>query len=185
MSEIFVYHMRPVNFTGTVLYPLNRLKSALPGLYEGAKAKYQGREWLLDVRIPALDCLWNDVLHFSLMRPSVIYKGLIDAGCVLKEISWFEVPVSDILNGPSTLYLNTRPWDDDKILIDPDFEQPTAGRIRELSGMPEINSEYYRSCAARQERPLLWKRAPHLLLRGELVVANYRILNWKDETIQS
>lgn len=46
--------------------------------------------------------------------------------------------------------------------------------------MPEINLQYYRDCAAKGERPLLWKRAPHLLLKGELNVTGYRVLDWRD-----
>ncbi len=182
MSEAFVYHRQAPDFTGATLYPLNRLKECLPALYENAVKKYKGREWLINVTIPPLDCLWNDVLHFSLMHPSVIYKSLVETGFndSNRELLWFEIPLEDTLTQPSTIYLNTRPWQDEKILGNSDFELPTAAHVRALSGMPGINLQYYRDCAAKGERPLLWKRAPHLLLKGELDVTNYRVFDWRE-----
>lgn len=182
MPETFVYHRKPPNLIGTILYPLNQLKPKLPEVYENAVKKYQGREWLLNVMIPPLGCLWNDVLHFSLMHPSVIYKSLLDAGFTdsNKELLWFSIPLKDALSQPSTLYLNTRPWQDEKILLNSDFKLATDAHVQELSDMPEINLQYYRDCAAKGERPLLWKRAPHLLLKGELDVATYRVFDWRE-----
>ena len=182
MSENFVYHREPPDLNGITLYPLNRLKEKFPALYVAAVKKYHDREWLLNVTIPPLGCLWNDVLHFSLMHPSIIYKGLRDTGFDYsnRESLWFEVPLEDVLCQPSTLYLNTRIWQHEKILRDSDFKPATMTHISELSGMPEINLQYYRDCAAKGERPLLWKRAPHLLLKGELNIANYRVFDWKE-----
>jgi len=182
MPKTFIYHRKAPDFTGGTLYPLNRLKKRLPALHENAVKKYKGREWLLNVTIPPLTCLWNDALHFSLMHPSVIYKSLLSTGFndSDRELLWFEVPLEDTLSQPTTLYLNTRPWQEEKILINSDFKLATEGNVHELSGMPEINLQYYRDCAAKGERPLLWKRAPHLLLKGELSVTNYRVFDWRE-----
>ena len=59
----FVYHIRSADFRGTTLYPLNRLRDRYPDVYEAQRAKYRGREWLLEARVPLLDVLWNDVIH--------------------------------------------------------------------------------------------------------------------------
>ena len=182
MSKTFVYHRQAPDFTGPTLYPLNRLKERFPILYENAVKKYKGREWLINVTIPPLECLWNDVLHFSLMHPSIIYKSLLSTGFSDSDrgLLWFEIPLEDTLRQPSTLYLNTRPWQNERILLNSDFISSTEGHVQGLSGMPEINLQYYRDCAAKGERPLLWKRAPHLLLKGELDVTNYRVFDWRE-----
>ena len=178
----FVYHRRGPEFAGDTLYPLNRLRERFPAIYENAVKKYEGREWLINVTIPPLRCLWNDVLHFSLVHPYIIFKSLLGTGFNDKsrELLWFEIPLEDALSQPSTLYLNNRPWQHEKILLNSDFEPATEARVCELSGMPEINLQYYRDCAAKGERPLLWKRAPHLLIKGELNVASCRVFDWRE-----
>jgi len=74
MQEVYIYHIRRPDFIGSRLYPLNRFKDKLPAIYENAIKKYEGREWLMAAMLPILGCLWNDVLHFSLMHPGEIYR---------------------------------------------------------------------------------------------------------------
>ena len=170
---------------GERLYPLNTLKDKLPDIYKSAVEKYKGREWLLDVSIPGLDVLWNDVIHFSLMHPELIYKTLTDVGFESHKynLTWIEIPIEDVISMPSTLYLNTRPWQDTKVLLSSDFEDITPERVKELSGMPEANLEYYRNCLRNNEMPLLWKRAPHILVKGELNISGYKTIDWHPRPI--
>jgi hypothetical protein len=76
----FVYHRVPFNLTGSVLYPLNQLKQVYPKVAVTKLEKYQGREAVLNQRIPYLNCLWNDVLHFSPVHPARIRAALEEAG---------------------------------------------------------------------------------------------------------
>jgi hypothetical protein len=43
-------------------------------LYKNNVQKYDEREELLDVRIPLLDCKWNDVVQFSSIDTTLIAK---------------------------------------------------------------------------------------------------------------
>lgn len=52
MSDGFVYHRVPENLRGTVLYPLNMLKDVFPDIYTETVRKYEGREHVLETRIP-------------------------------------------------------------------------------------------------------------------------------------
>ncbi len=180
MRSTYVYHCKANEFKGDTLYPLNTLKIIHPAIYENAVKKYQGREWLMNVSIPPLNCLWNDVIHCSLMHPSLIYKSLSDIGFDHHKISrlWFEIPLSDIINLPSTLYLNNRVGQDSQHLLDLDCEAITPERIQELSEMPEYNLKYYHACFGKGTRPLLWGYAPHVLVKGELKVDKYRVIDW-------
>lgn len=181
MGKTCVYHIKQPNFVGERLYPLNNLKPKLPAIYENAVKKYAGREWLLEVRLPKLNCLWNDVLHFSLMHPAVIYKHLRAVGVDYsrRELLWFEVPLEDILAHPSALYRNTRKDRSSREYPESEFEPVTAERVRELSGMPERNLEYYRECVAQNTYPLMWAFAPHVLVKGELDISDYRVFDWR------
>ncbi|MBK8551651.1 MAG: hypothetical protein IPL53_11555 [Ignavibacteria bacterium] len=68
----YLYHRVPKNLRGNVLYPLNTLKEIHPDLYEQQASKYAGREHITCQIIPILNCLWNDVLHFSAVNPEEI-----------------------------------------------------------------------------------------------------------------
>lgn len=182
MAGTFIYHVKKAGFAGDRLYPLNSIKDRLPVVYEAEARKYQGREWLMGVKLPVLDCLWNDVLHFSLMHPAVIYEHLTEAGIDYskRELYWFEVPLADALARPCVLYKNSREDRNEREFPAADFEPVTEARVRELAYMPERNLRYYRECAARKTYPLMWCYAPHVLVKGELDVASYRTFDWRE-----
>ena len=184
MKNTYVYHRKSFDFIGDKLYSLNDIKTIHPSIYESSIKKYEGREWILDITIPPLNCLWNDVIHTSLMHPSLIYKTLNEIGLLhRKSILWFEIPLDDILKFSNTLYLNDRvDRDGDKTIsfLETDFEPVNSNRIVELSGMPDINLKYYHECFKKSEQCLLWNYAPHLFLKGVLGVSKYRVFDWKD-----
>lgn len=183
MPGVYIYHAKRPDFTGERLCPLNRLKDSLPAVYANAAKKYEGREWLMGVTLPTLGCLWNDVIHFSLMHPAVIYRHLSEAGIDYskREVRWFEVPLEDALSRPCVLYRNSRQDRSSRIFPETDFEPVTEARVRELSGMPERNLSYYRECVEQKTYPLLWAFAPHVLVKGEFDVSSYRTFDWRDQ----
>ncbi|MCX5786422.1 MAG: hypothetical protein NTX59_12110 [Elusimicrobia bacterium] len=136
----------------------------------------------MKVIIPPLDCLWNDVIHMSLMHPSLIYRTLSEIGFEHHKIhrDWFEIPLCNVAVN-SILYKNDRRKEDRREFLNSDFEPVSVGRVKELSGMPEINIEYYRECLEEKQYPLMWGYAPHLLLKGKLNVTNYRVFDWRED----
>jgi len=137
----------------------------------------------MNITIPPLRVLWNDVIHISLIHPSLIYKTLSDIGFehhrAWGALNWFEIPLDDV-SGNSILYRNDRDKGDSRIFLDSDFEPVSVDRVRALSSMPEINVKYYRACFEEKNPPLLWGYAPHLLFNGQLDVTNYRIFDWRE-----
>jgi hypothetical protein len=183
MKNTYVYHRKSFDFIGDKLYSLNDIKTIHPSIYESIVKKYNGREWMLDISIPPLNCLWNDVIHTSLMHPSLIYKTLNEVGYQRKNLLWFEIPLADILKFPNTLYLNNR--EDKKVdktitFLESEFESVNSNRISELSGMPDINLKYYRECFKKGEECLLFAYAPHVFFKGVLDISKYRVFDWKD-----
>lgn len=64
--------MKPKNLAEDTLYPLNVLKDRYPEQYREHAAKYDWRLELMDIVIPKLNCLWNDVLMFTFVfRPEM------------------------------------------------------------------------------------------------------------------
>lgn len=134
--------------------------------------------------LPTLGCLWNDVLHFSLMHPANIYKHLSEVGIDYskREVRWFEVPLRAALEHPCVLYKNTRQDRSSREFPESEFEPVRAERVRKLSGMPERNLLYYKECVAQKTFPLMWGYAPHVLVKGEFEVSGYRTFDWRDNT---
>jgi hypothetical protein len=116
------------------------------------------------------------------MHPSLIYKTKSDIGFEdhKKSVLWFEIPLQDVMSQSSLIFRNTRLWQNSKTLVDSDFEAVAPDRVAALSGMPDINSQYYLECFKKGEKPLLWKRAPHILLKSRLNIEKYRVFDWQD-----
>jgi hypothetical protein len=64
-----VYHGVPKDMVGDTIFPLNQLRDIAPALYELQKAKYTGRESVLDFRIPDSDLLFHDTVHCAALDP--------------------------------------------------------------------------------------------------------------------
>lgn len=75
-----LYHFVPEGMQGSVLYPLNQLRDIFPEAHRRQVAKYRGREQLMQVRIPFLDCLWNDVIQMLAVEPRQLRREFIRAG---------------------------------------------------------------------------------------------------------
>ncbi len=165
-----VYHYVPKTFIGTILYPLNQLEDTLPDVHTMQVAKYRGRDALLSRRLPYLDCLWNDVLHFSPVHPAKLREAITGAGFLWQEAEWFEVdPVAVGFSGQNTIiYTNpVRPQgdfavtDDDFIPFDPEY-------LTMLNSIPQETHAYFNHAKANEERPLLFNFIAHVLYRGTL-----------------
>jgi hypothetical protein len=104
----YLYHRVPPNLTGTILYPLNKLREIYPEIYTEQVKKYIGREELLTRKIPSLHCLWNDVLHLTAVSPEELKLNLAKAGIEYKPMSWFKIPVHTIEGNNSTVFKQTK-----------------------------------------------------------------------------
>ncbi|MBI4404513.1 MAG: hypothetical protein HY537_10145 [Deltaproteobacteria bacterium] len=69
----------------------------------------------MQVRLPILNCLWNDVLHFSTIHPHLIWNALQEsctiAGAVAKDVIlperlWYKIPVTKLMTMPAIYFHN-------------------------------------------------------------------------------
>jgi hypothetical protein len=168
----FIYHMVPDDMRGTTLYPLNLLKDSQPDLYAAEAAKYEGREHLLQERIPTLDCLWNDVLHFTAVEPGKVERELRTAGfdtAQFKDTRWYKVPLDKLNKDLVTIFRN-----DGK--NEKQFESYNGKKLRKLSDFPNEARRYYRERFAAGERPLLFHGIPHILYKGALDTQEFEVI---------
>ena len=180
-----LYHMIPKNFTGNTLYPLNQLKTYLPDIYATQAQKYIGREVLMQCRVPLLDCLWNDVLHFSPVHPSKIRDALVSVGFKWNIRPWFAVnPINSGFGSENAvIFLNTPPEDPTAFgnfnFSKADFLFFSLEQLEKLAKMevPEATLKYLRFAKNNDERPVLFNHVPHVFYRGTIDVSNVEVVN--------
>jgi hypothetical protein len=172
----YLYHRIPEKLEGTVLYPLNALKEIYPDIYKKEAQKYIGREQITQQRIPALDCLWNDVLHFTAVHPQEVKQALIEAGRTKDfTMSYYQIDPHMLDPKLSIVYLYAH-TNKDKSKEPENFEPYNSDDIGKFSIMPQATKDYYKQQIAKGERALLYVRVPHILYKGSLDVSNCPII---------
>lgn len=163
-----IYHLVPKDMQGEVLYPLNTLKHTHPKVYEKEVGKYVGREQLMQQKIPILDCLWNDVLHFSAVHPTKVKKALLEAGGTIPfNIEYFEID-PHLLDPENTIvYMDKHNNLIDKFKVG-NFAKYNPDNITQYSELPQETKDYYKEMISQDKKPLLYHKVPHILYKGSL-----------------
>jgi hypothetical protein len=176
-GSVPLYHRVAPEFEGTTLYPLNVLKEVKPHLYDRAVAKYHtpGRKHILDCRVPPLDCAWNDVLHFSLLHPSVIRNAFNRLGRDI-EFDSFELNIG-MLDPARTVIYHFAHMSRRDMYRPGNFEPYSPEAVPVLSDVPAITQDYYKAKFEVGEEPLLYVGVPHIMYRGTLDVGGLAIVH--------
>jgi hypothetical protein len=177
----FVYHARPADMRGTTLFPLNELERRHPDLYRRARAKYAGREALLEYRIPILDVLWNDALHLAPIHPARLAAAWSAKG--LTSPAWdqdfFQVPVHRIAGRPSVWFAHEAYGslaDADPGLPGEDFSLFDPDRYAELAEPPSAYLDHLRSRKETGRAPRPFAFVPHVLVAGAIDVGGVALV---------
>jgi hypothetical protein len=176
----FLYHGQPPEMRGETLYPLNQLELIDPALYESGRAKYRGREAVLEFRIPLIDVLWNDTLHLSTVHPYHLAAAWREAGLWTPfwERPFFQIPLDRIAVhrcvwfASESFWVNNSPNED--VPLAPPREEfrlfdPTA--YEEPEQAPVSYHAYLRRQQQRGRPPLQFPKIPHVLVPGPIETA--------------
>lgn len=169
----YVYHMVPGDMKGTILYPLNQLKNNYPELYEQYTKKYEGRTKLLDRRIERLDCLWNDVIHFSALNPKFIFEEIRKLGRDFKY-SYFEIP-AELLEPEKTVVYVYSPREKGTPPPESDYIAYEANDIEKYAYLPEATIKYYKETIEAGGNPMGFHLIPHILYKGMIDTSGLEI----------
>lgn len=169
----YVYHFRPAGMSGEILMPLNVLKTELPTIYEEQVKKYKGREFLLQEKIPILDCLWNDVLHISPINPQLIIDtwraaGIYDYAKIPQSINVFKIPV-ELLSEETTLCFQTFNYDYEK--NDPSLDKYWNFKVSEYTEQTKVDDKQLEIWIRDREngRRFFWySHTMHILARQKI-----------------
>lgn len=160
---------------GSILYPLNQLKEVYPKAWEQQVKKYEGREHMLDVKIPPLGCLWNDALHMSAVHPKEIFDTLREFG-VDRHPEFYEID-SDMLEKENlAIYayedIQINQKGDGRKIIPYDEEY-----ILNNNKMRQITKDYFKRCQEEGTMPMAFVGVPHVLYKGSIDVGDARVIN--------
>jgi hypothetical protein len=163
----FLYHARPRDMRGDVLYPLNVLRTTHPDLYDHERARYAGRELLLTLRIPVLDVFWNDAVHLSPFHPFHLAAAWRAAG-LASSPAWdgefYAIPPERIDPGRSAWFASGALPVDDVTRFDPAaYEEPVRP--------PPAYHEYLRNVQKQGGSPRRFAHVPHVLVAAPIDVA--------------
>lgn len=170
----FVYHLVPKDMRGDVLYPLNDLKTIFPKLYDKKVKKYKGREFLTKETIPFLNCLWNDVLHFSAVSPYDIKKAFVELEYLFKA-KFYKIDATLLDEGKTIVYLFNTKGINDK-LEEKNFEKCNLKNFLKYSQFPYKTKEYYKKELEKGKWPLLFYKIPHILFKGSINIKDVPII---------
>lgn len=173
----YLYHRVHPDMQGHTLFPLNQLKDKYPEIYETRKEKYEGREYLLELEIEPLHCLWNDVLFLSPVHPEKIKSALMEAGRKEAfEHQYYQIDIHtlDKENIAVYSYLNIVK----NLSLSPgDYVEFSPEAIAEYNYVPETTKQYFRDTYEQGGKPLLYAGIPHILYKGTIDISDVPIVS--------
>ncbi|HMP30597.1 MAG TPA: hypothetical protein PKD85_13410 [Saprospiraceae bacterium] len=160
---------------GYKLIPLNQLKYKYPEIYKIARKKYKGREFVMEQKVPILDCLWNDVVHFSAVHPQKISDALKELGQELKIKRFYKINPNKLDPKKTVVYLYKHKLKKDKMLPS-NWENYDVRNIEKYTELPNSTIKYYRDEIGKGNKPPLWAWVPHIMHQGEIDVSDCEII---------
>lgn len=163
------YHILKDSFAGDSIYPLSELKNIYPEIYSAEIKKYVGREKLMDAVNPILNCLWNDVVQFTCLHPSLTFKAIkeLDPGYCGKKYKVFTLDLEKIDSGKSCLFTPR----ETKIMYELEEDQYRPFNLAtfyNLTEVPKSQVQRWEENLEKGERMLLWSRTEHFLNKGSV-----------------
>lgn len=170
----YIYHGVPDELIGDELVPLKRMGELNPKLKNKYLKKYEGRETILERRIPLLDCLWNDVVQLLPFHPEKVFKLQVQLGLIpqLPAYRFFEIDVSQLDPKKTVVFFKTAPNEESveaKWLSDVDFKS--------LGEIPEATNRYYQTLVGTGELPFNYQFVPHILHMGSIDISGSKIIS--------
>ena len=175
----YIYHRVPGTLQDDTLYPLNTLKNIYPDIYANEISKYAGREYVNEQRIPLFNnALWNDVLFFTAVEPSEIYKARRDAGWPdLKPQKYFKINPNDLDQSKLGIFL-FQTTANPKHYTHDNFSYYSYEALTKITEVPSSTKEYFKNEfeAGEPHIKLFFRYIPHVLYYGEINISDAEII---------
>ncbi|GCE51024.1 hypothetical protein EI42_04992 [Thermosporothrix hazakensis] len=180
-----IYHCCSPALQGDTLYPLNMLKELYPALYDREIQKYNdtpARKKLPSLRIPRLNCLWNDVIFCLPLHPYYIYHELQYRSIpVSPDKAFLRIPLEYIRDLPTAIYYDSIGPSPETILEEK-VEWLDHSNYRELSTVPQQTLDWYDLLVQRKLQRGFFSGIPHILVKGAIPIQGLQVISWSDPT---
>ncbi len=178
---MFVYHLKPEPMMGKMLLPLSELKNRFNEIYKIEDRKYTQRLETKEQRINTLNCLWNDVVHFSALSPQVILDEIrnVDPGHMPSRRKYLKLAVEHLTGSSAVVFRRDEkePWVDFS-LHDHEITPLVQEEYRELTKVPEKTKAFWK-WATENNHPRYWfNYVPHVLVKGQVDMSKAEILEF-------
>jgi hypothetical protein len=177
----YIYHLKPIPFTGTTLIPLNMMDRE-SDLYKGHARKYVGREHLMAENIPILNCKWNDVVQFSAIDPQLIVDKLktIQDNFILFRTEYFKIHVNQIIDLYDAVVFAPNPnKSKGNFKIDVNEIVNLTSSYNELLELPIETLRYWDNVKNTGGKYLWFPYVTHILIKGIIETKKFEICNLK------
>ena len=169
----FIYHGVPEPMIGNELIPLNQMGTALREIRDKNLEKYEGREEMLERKIPLLDCLWNDVVQFLPLHPKKVFEIQKELELIpdVPAYKFYEIDVSSLDPSKAVVFFKTAPGEENvkvKWLSEVDFMT--------LQDIPEATVAYYKTFVGTVGLPFNYQFIPHIVYNGSVSIANATVI---------
>jgi hypothetical protein len=182
---MYIYHEVPKNIDGTHLISLSEIKKVNNDLYIEYTKKYlPNRLVLLERKIPKLGCFWNDVIHCLPIHPTLVYRGLIEAGANrVMDRQFFRIDLREIERECLVALFkyskkNWRGIFED--VLEEEIEMIESTNYKELTELPKEAIDYYIEQIPARKPFGLYHFVPHIFIQGKIDVSNLSVINWSD-----
>lgn len=184
----FLYHLCAPDFRGTTLHPVNGLRNPFPDLYERERAKYIGRESVLEYAIPGLGAVWGDTVNLSALDPRILVAERRRLGVPFSQLLTRRlvcIPVERVAGLPAVRYdsashwINSSPGESDVPLTPPDdeFTLFDAYQHLEVQEVPSRHREYLLRQLASGKRALGFVFVPHVLVAAPIDISGLDLVD--------
>jgi hypothetical protein len=155
-----VYHLVPDAMRGHVLYPLSRLKSLHPDIYNSENRKYDGREKTREIYIKPLRCYWGDVVFLSPVPTKLIQERQRMKG--ERPLRFYEIETDDL---------------DQKNLAVGLFRfEPFKPDEKHTRPYPKFEGAFEEALRTGNHPPFLFLGLPHVVYKGEIDISHCHIV---------
>lgn len=171
--EKYLYHKVPLEgIVGSCLYPLSELQKLCPEIYKKRVDEYvrDGRENILEMEIPCLNCFWKDVIYLTAISPIELRNGLKKAGIAGPKLRFFEIKASQ-LDYSRTVVMFFSPNERWESVLDK-YEE-FNDHFEKYSTISEQTIEWWRKSKSSH---LLFRFIPHIMHKGMIDVRDAKII---------
>lgn len=170
----FLYHGVPEDMQGTVLMPLTLMLEKDPELYAKYLQKYEGREEVVERRIPLLNCPWNDVVQLLPFHPRKLFELQKQLGVIksIPDYRYFAIDSSQLDSSRTVVFFKTSPGEENVTM-----KWLSEVNLLELQDIPPATVHYYESMVGKAQPVFNYQFVPHIVYRGTIDISSSPVID--------